>query len=267
MGESSDHGRDLAEIESKLAEERARCCALERRLAERDEALLSVNRELDLLFYAISHDLRAPLRAVDGFSEALEEDCAGHLGDEGQEYVRRVRAAGKRMVQMIDGLLELSRLARSELQRQEVDVSALARSVVDELSRKVPGRSVQMTIQAGMAANADARLLRIALVALLENAWKFTGKQESSVIELGADEGGEGTHFFVRDDGVGFDMSFADKLFSPFQRLHAPSEFEGLGIGLAKVQRIVRLHGGRVWASAAVGEGATLSFTLCDPGA
>jgi light-regulated signal transduction histidine kinase (bacteriophytochrome) len=226
------------------------------------EATESANRELDAFTYSVAHDLRAPLRAINGMTEILFEDKLGQLDDEGQRYLRIIRDSGARMTQLIEDLLKLSRISRSELARQPVDLAAIAREIARGLSSTEPGRKVEFLIQEGVRAEADPRLLRVALENLLGNAWKFTSKRVAARIEFGVDERQAGVTFFVRDDGAGFDMAYADKLFGVFQRLHAVTEFEGTGVGLATVRRIVSRHGGRIWAEGAVNKGATFFFTL-----
>jgi signal transduction histidine kinase len=235
---------------------------LEQRVKQRTAELTAANRELAAFSYSVSHDLRAPLRKIDGFSQALLEDYGHVLEPEAMEYLDRVRAASQQMAQLIDDLLNLSRLTRSEMRRESVDLSAMARSIIADLKQRQPARDVCAQIQEGLAATADERLLRIALSNLLGNAWKFTEKEQKARIEFGmlSDDGCPA--FFVRDNGAGFDMAYANKLFGPFQRLHTQDEFEGTGVGLATVQRIVNRHGGRIWAEAAVGRGATFYFTL-----
>lgn len=230
-----------------------------RRAKESAEAASS---ELEAFSYSASHDLRAPLRSIDGFTRLLQEDCSDKLDLEGLDYLRRVRASAQRMAQIIDDLLQLSRVARGELQRATVDLSELARSAAAELQATAANRQVDFRIEAGLTAGGDERLLRLVIENLLRNAWKFTDKLDSATIEFGATDLAGTRAFFVRDNGAGFDMAYYDKLFVPFQRLHAPGDFPGTGVGLATVQRIVRRHGGRVWAQGAVGHGATFTFTL-----
>jgi PAS domain S-box-containing protein len=222
------------------------------------DAAEAANRELESFSYSVAHDLRAPLRSIDGFSQALLEDSADRLDAEGADHLRRVRGATKRMAELIDDLLELSRVTRSEFAREHVDVGAIGRAVAAQHRAADPQRDVAVVIPDGLVADADPRLLRIVLENLIGNAWKFSAKKPSARIELGSQDGA----FYVRDDGAGFDMTYASKLFGVFQRLHAVSEFDGTGIGLATVQRIVQRHGGRVWAEAKAGEGATFFFTL-----
>ncbi len=222
------------------------------------------NRELEAFSYSVSHDLRAPLRSIDGFSRALLEDYANKLDAEGKEDLQTVRAASQRMGQLIDDMLTLAKVTRSEIHRAPVDLSALAVAIADELQKASPGRRVEFVLTPGIIAQADARLMRIVLDNLLGNAWKFTGKQPSARIEFGrTTQDGFSAHF-VRDNGGGFDMAYAQKLFGAFQRLHTLDEFPGTGIGLATVQRIIHRHGGRVWAKSAPGQGATFYFTLPD---
>jgi signal transduction histidine kinase len=235
---------------------------LEERVAERTAELSTVNKELEAFAYSVSHDLRAPLRSIDGFSQALLRDGAGELTATGQDYLRRVRAASQRMGQLIDDLLNLSRLMQTEMRHGAVDLSALAQAIATELQQHEPERQVEFEIAEGVVAHGDARLLRVVLENLLGNAWKFTSKHPSARIEFGVTQVEDTPAYFVRDDGTGFDMACADKLFGAFQRLHDRSEFEGSGIGLATVQRIIHRHGGRTWAEGEVEQGATFYFTL-----
>lgn len=235
---------------------------LEQRVRERTAELEAANKELAAFAYSVSHDLRAPLRAIDGFGQALQEDCADQLDDLGQSYLERIRANTQRMGDLIDGLLGLSRITRVEMRRQPVDLSAAVREIVANLQEHNTRRDVEFIVESGHVARGDARLLHAALENLLENAWKFTGEESVARIEFGAVKQNGEVSYFVRDNGVGFDMAYADKLFGAFQRLHAVDDFSGTGIGLATVQRIIRRHGGRVWAEAAPGEGATFYFTL-----
>ena len=256
---------------------------LERRVSARTEELAKTNRELEAFCYSVSHDLRAPLRSMDGFSQALLEDYGTRLDAEGQDFLRRIRANSQRMARLIDDLLQLSRLTRSQMQLRRVDLSALAQAAIADLRQTDPARDVDVRIAPGLTATGDPVLLRTALTNLLQNAWKFTGQRPDAVIEVGivdgsqrAEEGRQRTElrspapdfrppfpvFFVRDNGVGFDMRYADKLFTPFQRLHAMTDFPGTGIGLATVQRVLHRHGGRIWVEAAPGLGATFYFTV-----
>jgi PAS domain S-box-containing protein len=234
----------------------------ETELIRRTEELAHTNAELEQFTYSVSHDLRAPLRSLDGFSQILLEDYASGLDQEGQDYLRRIRAASQRMGETIDDLLELSRLNHSSVREETVDLGVLAKAFADELQKSQPERRVKFVIEEGLLVQGDQRLLRIALNHLLNNAWKFTQKHPCAKIELGVRQGDGEPTYFLRDDGAGFDMAYADKLFGPFQRLHSSTEFEGRGIGLAAVRRIIHRHGGRVWAEGVVGEGATFYFTL-----
>jgi signal transduction histidine kinase len=226
--------------------------------------LFAANKELESFSYSVSHDLRAPLRTIDGFSHALLEDYADKMDDEGKAHLNRIRAATQRMGLLIDDLLNLSRLSRTEMRRQSLDISALACSIASDLQKDQPERRIELQIEDGLKATGDPGLLRVVLENLLNNAWKFTSKRDSAHIEFGMARGnGNGAAaYFVRDDGAGFDPAYADRLFGVFQRLHAMTEFAGTGVGLATVQRIVHRHGGRIWAESAVGQGATFYFTL-----
>jgi two-component system NtrC family sensor kinase len=226
------------------------------------EELERKNQELNAFSYSVSHDLRAPLRGIDGFSQALLEDYSEQLDARGKDYLRRVRAAAQRMGELIDDLLELSRVARAELRREDADLSQIAMTVLADLRRREPERAVTTVVCDGVQADADPRLVRVLLENLLGNAWKFTTKSPDARVEFGVAEREGKSVFFVRDNGAGFDAAYSDKLFSPFQRLHTEAEFPGTGIGLATVHRIVNRHGGRVWAQGEVGKGATFQFTL-----
>ncbi len=221
------------------------------------------NAELEAFSYSVSHDLRAPLRGIAGYSQILLEDCAASLDVAGKENLDKVVASTKLMGTLIDDILELSRVSRTEMQRKKVDMSGLAKSIIKELRERDPSRQVEILVPDKLVANGDPQLLRIALVNLIGNAWKYTGKNENARIEFGASPGAKGeTIFFVKDNGAGFDMAYSEKLFGAFQRLHAQAEFEGTGVGLATVKRIIRRHGGRIWAESAVEKGATFYFAL-----
>jgi two-component system, sensor histidine kinase and response regulator len=233
-----------------------------RELKASQEALAAANKELEAFSYSVSHDLQAPLRSIDGFSKALAEDCADRLNDSGVDYIKRIHGAVERMTQLIDDLLGLARVSRGELRRSTVELGELIRGCAEELDRRDPSRSVEWSIADGLAANGDPRLLKIVLENLLGNARKFTGARARARIEVGSTQRGTERVYFVRDNGAGFDMRYADKLFAPFQRLHSAAEFEGTGVGLATVQRIVHRHGGRIWAESELDKGATFFFTL-----
>jgi len=243
-------------------ESNARLLVLNESLQQAKAAAESANRELEAFSYSVAHDLRAPLRGIDGFSQALLEDYDDKLDEEGRKYLRFVRESAQHMAELIDDLLKLSRVTRSEFRQESSDLSSLARGVLAQLQRAEPDRQVEAVVADGIVVQGDSRLLKIALENLLGNAWKFTGKRPDARIEFGSTTGnGHATHF-VRDNGAGFDQTYAGKLFGVFQRLHAATEFEGTGIGLATVQRIVSRHGGRIWAEGAVDQGATFYFTL-----
>jgi PAS domain S-box-containing protein len=230
-------------------------------------AAQNANGELEAFSYSVAHDLRAPLRAIDGFSQAILEDCADRLDEAGRTHLARVRASAARMGELIDGLLGLSRLARAEVRFEAVDLSALAAQVVEDLRHQSPDRDVAIEIAPALAARGDPRILRVVVDNLLRNAFKFTAKQPRATIAFGAMPRTAGNPvFFVKDDGVGFDPRYKDKLFGAFQRLHDAREFPGTGIGLATVERAVKRHGGRIWAESELGRGATFFFTLSEGG-
>ncbi len=255
--------RDITE--QKEAERRIH--ELAARLERDNAALTAVNKELEAFSYSVSHDLRAPLRAIDGFSQALVEDYGPQLDEPARHYLDRIRGAAQRMAALIDDLLGLARVTRAEMSLAEVDLSAAAAQFVDELRSSDPRRRAEVRIAPDMRVRGDPRLLNVALANLLRNAWKFTGKRECSRIEFGRVERDGAAVYYVKDNGAGFDMAYAAKLFGAFQRLHDANEFAGTGIGLATVQRIIHKHGGRVWAEAEPDNGATFFFTLADKGA
>jgi signal transduction histidine kinase len=235
---------------------------LEQRVLDRTAQLEIANKELEAFSYSVSHDRRAPLRALDGFSRILLADYGTKLDDAGRDSLDRVRRAAQHMAMLIDDLLKLARVTRTEPNREPVNLSALAREVFETLRAQDPARQVAFVVAPMAETRGDSRLLRIALENLLGNAWKFTGGRADPRIELGTKNESDGLVYFVRDNGAGFDMAYAGKLFAPFQRLHTLEEFPGTGIGLATVQRIVHKHGGRIWAESAIGEGAAFYFTL-----
>jgi signal transduction histidine kinase len=239
---------------------------LEQRIKARTKQLEAANKELESFAYSVSHDLRAPLRSMDGFSAALLEEYSTKLNEEGKDYLQRVRAAAKRMAQLIDGMLELSRMTRTEMRHDSVNLSSLARAIAEDLNKSQPDRRVEWIIEPDMVVDGDMRLLRAVLENLLDNAWKFTARCDKGKIEFGVLPSHEADKsnatYFVRDNGVGFDMTYADKLFGVFQRLHRTTEYPGTGIGLATVERIIHRHCGRVWAEGKENDGAAFYFTL-----
>jgi signal transduction histidine kinase len=236
--------------------------SLEARVAERTAQLEAANGELESFAYSVSHDLRAPLRGIDGWSLALLEDYGGRLDDRARRYLDRVRQETQRMGMLIDDLLELSRVTRSEMHQSPVDLSAIAEHIAAHQTELHPGRAIAFSIEPDLKARGDARLLEVALTNLLENAVKFTARREQARIEFGAARQNGHRGFYVRDNGVGFDPRHAGMLFGPFQRLHKASEFPGTGIGLATVQRVIHRHGGEVWAESEPDRGATFGFSL-----
>lgn len=252
---------DITQIKQAEDAVRAANSDLEQRVRERTAELEASNRELEAFSYSVAHDLRGPLRGIEGFAHVIAEDYADRLDDAGRNHLARIQQAAKRMAQLIDDLLELARIMRVDMHRQEIDLSALAHGLAQDL-QSGSGRKVRFEIAPDLKAWADPTLMASALGNLIENAWKFTARQGDARIEFGADIDGADPVFYVRDNGAGFDPAFADKLFQPFQRLHHPDEFSGTGIGLATAARILQRHGGRIWAEGAPGAGATFRFTI-----
>lgn len=241
---------------------------LEQRVSERTAEMTALNKELEAFAYSVSHDLRAPIRSIDGFSLALLEDYGERLDPEARDYLARIRGATLRMGQLIDDMLKLSRLSRAEMHRTTIDLSAVAQRIADALRAHEPQRRVEFRIAPQLAIRGDATLIYYLMENLLANAWKFTSKHAAALIEVGIldepQQAGHGRTFFVRDDGAGFDMTYAAKLFGAFQRLHTTQQFPGAGVGLALAQRIINRHGGRIWAQGAPDQGATFYFTLTE---
>lgn len=256
-------GEDITEQREAAAKILNLNVELDQRVKDRTAQLENANQELEAFSYSVSHDLRTPLRSIDGFCQALEQDCSGQLNEEGQHYLHRIRAGAERMSQLIDDLLKLSRLGRQEMKFHSVDLSAIARKVFEDHVSQEPERTVIWHVEEGLEALADASLMRVALENLISNAWKFSAKQSEARIEFSLHPMPDGqTAFSISDNGVGFNMAYAKQLFGPFQRLHAAKDFPGSGIGLATVQRIIHRHGGKIWAESAPDEGATFFFTL-----
>jgi signal transduction histidine kinase len=266
LGRIEEQNRALrgskAELEQRVADRTRELEERNEELRRNAAELLAANTELDAFAYSVSHDLRAPLRSIDGFSQVLLEDYATRLDESGQDSLQRVRAASQRMAVLIDDLLKLARVTRAEMHTEPVDLSAMARDIVAELQRTAPERPVEFAIAPGLKVQGDSRLLRVVLDNLLRNSWKYTGNQPRPRIEFATAEDNGQRVFMVRDNGAGFDMKYADKLFGVFQRLHTSTEFEGTGVGLATVRRIITRHGGRIWAEGVVDRGATFYFTL-----
>jgi light-regulated signal transduction histidine kinase (bacteriophytochrome) len=233
-----------------------------RTLQERTRQLEEANKELGSFAYSVSHDLRAPLRAIDGFSAMILEDCAPLMDDAGRSAIERIRANTSRMGRLIDDMLHLTRISHGDLSPAPADLGALATEIVAELREQQPDRDLDVRIAEGLVADADSDLMRIALANLLSNAFKFTGNQPAPRIDFASETRDGEVVYYVRDNGAGFDMAYADRIFRPFERLHSQDDFPGNGIGLATVERVIRRHGGRIWAEAAIGQGATFYFTL-----
>ncbi len=250
---------ELYRAQQELRRYRSR---LESLVEERTTALPAINRELEAFSYSVSHDLRAPLIAFDGLSKILLDDYGDRLDTKAKDYLKRMRQASQRMTSVFDGLQSLFRLTSGEVHREELDITAMAHQIVDEIGAGSPDRNVQVEIANGIKASGDTRLVRILLANLLSNAWKFTGTRSSPQVVVGTEMVDGESRVFVKDNGVGFDMIYAHRLFGAFQRLHTQTEFSGAGIGLATARRIVNRHGGRIWADGAVGEGATFYFVI-----
>jgi PAS domain S-box-containing protein len=255
-------GVDITERRESAEAVRRLNLDLEAQVRERTRLLEAANKDLESFAYSVSHDLRTPLRTIEGFAALLSDDHGSELSQAALVQLDRIRGASRHMAQLIDDMLMLSRASRAEMRRELVDVTMLARDLVASMQADRPGPEVRVEVEPGMVAGADPHLLRIVLSNLLSNAWKYTGHRDDPAIRIGSETAGNETAFCVRDNGCGFDMRFVGKLFQPFERLHAATEFEGTGIGLATVARIVRRHGGRVWAEGAVEKGATFWFTL-----
>ncbi|GGF68390.1 hypothetical protein GCM10011332_23200 [Terasakiella brassicae] len=235
---------------------------LEERVRQRTSELEAANKEMEAFTYSVSHDLRAPLRTISGFSDILQDEYGNQLDDQAHHYLERVRQGTARMDQLINDLLKLSRSTRGELHRNDVNLSKLAQEIFEDLLHAAPQRNVELHIEPNIHAQGDKRFLRLALENLIANAWKYTSHKDLSQISFGKLKQDGNTVYFISDNGAGFDMAYAEKLFSPFHRLHTSKEFEGTGVGLATVQRIIHRHGGDIWAQATVNEGATFFFTL-----
>ena len=252
-------GRDFALL---IMEDITNLKKIEEELQQQAAQLEAANRELEAFSYSVSHDLKAPLRSICGFSDALMEDFAAGLDEQARDYLTRIRSAGLRMSDLVDDMLALSRVTQNEMRREEVDLSALAHAVADEAMKPCAGRSIELVITPRVRANGDSRLLRVVLENLIGNSVKYTSAHPRARIEFGVLAEESGPVYFVKDDGSGFDMTYAGNLFAPFRRLHASSQFPGTGIGLATVRRIIHRHGGRIWAESVVEKGAAFYFTL-----
>ncbi len=254
--------QDIVKLEQAEAEIHELNTALEQRVADRTAQLEAVNRELEAFSYSVSHDLRTPLRSIDGFSQALAEDYGEHLDAVGHDYLNRVRRAAQRMGLLIDDLLRLARVTRTEMKQIPIDLSSMTKEVVADLQKHKGYCEAPFTVQAGLVAYGDPALLRIVMENLLDNAWKYSSKVDQPKIEVGCVKQDGRSVYFVRDNGAGFDMAYVNKLFGAFQRLHRDEDFPGTGVGLATVKRIVHRHGGEIWGEGQPGVGALFSFTL-----
>ena len=258
-GKLEEKVRELSDVNESLLRLNGE---LEQRVLDRTTQLEAANEELEMFSYSVSHDMRAPLRHIDGFSQVLAEEYAGNLNFTGREYLERIRKSSRRMLEMIDAILELSRCARGNLVKESVELSSLAREVAVELADAQPERKVAFNIVEGLTVRGDARLLRVVMENLISNAWKMTAQREDALIEFYDTRWDGSVAFAVRDNGVGFDAAYADKLFAPFQRVHSQEEYPGRGIGLAIVRRIINRHGGKIRAESEPGRGATFTFVL-----
>lgn len=260
-----EHGNYILAFAIDISERKyheQRIDELNNELSHRILQLEASNRELESFAYAVSHDMTAPLRSIIGFTQVITEDCRDKIDDKCRDYLTRIHAAGNRMAQQMEDMLMLSRVIRKEINMQKVDLSRIASEFADELKQSQPKRRVDFSIEEGIILEGDKPLMEEVMRNLLRNAWKFTGKHDHAMIEVGSNVIGKEITYYVKDDGAGFDMKYADKLFLPFQRLHTKDEFPGNGIGLATVYRIIQRHGGRIWAEAAVEKGAAFYFTV-----
>ena len=252
----------MKEHEKQLEEEVLERREIEEELLEKQTRLEEVNRDLEAFSYSVSHDLQAPLRSINGFSEILLEECQANINGEARDYLNRINVASKKMSQLVKALLGLSRASRYEINKDEINLSEMVKQIVDELMELHPDQNINIEIESNMKVYADASLLRVVMNNLLSNAWKFTSKSSAAVIKVGKTTNDREPAIYVQDNGVGFDEQDADKLYLTFQRMHGGDEFQGSGIGLATVKRIIQRHAGRVWAESRPGEGATFYFSL-----